>query len=142
VVRFPSAEWLDAYVTKINASPEYGEAAATWEGDLTYVFGAEPDKGVPQDVWVWMDLFHGRCRAQRYDVGEEEGSKAKFLIRAPYTRWKEVMTGELDPIKGMMTGKLKLKGNLATLVRYTRAAKVLVALAGEVETTFADEASA
>jgi putative sterol carrier protein len=141
VVRFPSAEWLDAYAAKINASPEYAEAAATWEGDLTYVFGAEPDKGVPNDIWVWMDLFHGTCRAQRYDVGEAEGSKSKFLIRAPYTRWKEVMTGELDPIKGMMTGKLKLKGNLATLVRYTKAAKVLVSLAGEVDTEFADGAS-
>lgn len=136
---FPSAEWLDAYAAKINASPEYAEAAATWEGDLTYVFGAEPDKGVPADVWVWMDLFHGACRSQRYDVGEVDGSAAKFLIRAPYTRWKEVMTGDLDPIKGMMTGKLKLKGNLATLVRYTRAAKVLVSLAGEVETHWADE---
>lgn len=139
MVRFPSAEWLDAYVAKINASPEYAEAAATWEGDLTYVFGAEPDKGVPTDVWVWMDLHQGRCRAARYDVGEEEGNRAKFLIRAPYSRWKDVMTGELDPIKGMMTGKLKLKGNLATLVRHTKAAKVLVDLAGQVETTFADE---
>jgi putative sterol carrier protein len=138
MAKFPSSEWLDAYVEKINSSDEYQEAAATWEGDLAYVFGAEPDKGVPEDVWVWVDLWHGKCRDHRYGVTPEEGSAAKFLIRAPYTRWKEVMNGDLDPIKGMMTGKLKLKGNLPMLVRYTRAAKVLVKLAGEVPTEYPD----
>jgi putative sterol carrier protein len=138
MAKFPSSEWLDAYVERINSSDEYQEAAATWEGDLAYVFGAEPDKGVPEDVWVWVDLWHGKCRDHRYGVTPEEGSAAKFLIRAPYTRWKEVMSGDLDPIKGMMTGKLKLKGNLPMLVRYTRAAKVLVKLAGEVPTEYAD----
>lgn len=139
MLRFPSAEWLDAYAEQINASATYQEAAATWEGDLAYVFQAEPDKGVPADVWAWMDLHHGKCRGVRFDVPPAEGEQAKFIIRAPYTRWKEVMRGELDPIKGMMTGKLKLKGNLPTLVRYTRAAKVLVELAGTVPTEFVDE---
>lgn len=140
MARFPSAQWLDDYVGLINASAEYEEAASTWEGDLAYVFGAEPDKGVPEDVWVWVDLWHGKCREHRYDVTPDEGGAAKFIIRAPYTRWKEVMQGELDPIKGMMTGKLKLKGNLPMLVRYTRAAKVLVSIAGTVPTEFVDEA--
>lgn len=140
MAKFPSTEWLDSYVELINASADYQEAASTWEGDLAYVFGAEPDKGVPEDVWVWVDLWHGQCRDHRYGVTPEEGGKAKFIIRAPYTRWKEVMRGELDPIKGMMTGKLKLKGNLPMLVRYTRAAKALVLIAGTVPTEFSDEA--
>ena len=29
---FTSEEWLNVYVERINASPEYREAAATWEG--------------------------------------------------------------------------------------------------------------
>ena len=43
---FPSEEWLKLYVERINSSKEYQEAAATWEGDIAYVFEAEPDKGV------------------------------------------------------------------------------------------------
>src|SRR5438045_3775431 len=42
---FPSKEWPDEYVNRINGSAEYREAAATWEGDIAYVFEAEPDKG-------------------------------------------------------------------------------------------------
>jgi len=137
---FPSEEWLTAYVERINASKDYEEAAASWEGDLAYVFEREPDKGLPEDVWVWIDLWHGKCRGARQNVSQEEGEKAKFIIRAPYSRWKEVIRRELDPIKGMMQGKLKLKGDLPTLVRYNRAATELVNIAASVPTEFIDEA--
>ena len=137
--KFPSPEWLDEYVERINHSVEYREAAATWEGDIAYVFEPEPDKGVPDEIWAWLDLWHGDCRQAKYGVSEEEGAKAKFIIRAPYTRWKEVIKKELDPVKGMMQGKLKLKGDLPTIVRYVKAANELVNLAGTVPTEFVDE---
>ena len=136
---FPSAAWLDEYVDRINASPEYREAAATWEGDVSYVFEAEPERGIPEEIWSWLDLWHGECRDHRYGVSAEEGGRAKFIIRAPYTRWKEVIRKELDPIKGMMQGKLKLKGDLPTIVRYVKAANELVNLAASVQTEFVDE---
>lgn len=135
---FPSEEWLQEYVKRINDSQGYREAAATWEGDVSYVFEPEPDKGVPEEIWAWLDLWHGECRAGRI-VSPEEGEKAKFIIRAPYSRWKEVIKKELDPIKGMMQGKLKLKGDLPTIVRYVKAANELVNLAQTVPTEFVDE---
>src|SRR5918911_3999979 len=87
MLEFPSREWVDAYAARINQSQAYREAAATWEGDVCYVFEAEPDRGVPRDLWVWFDLWHGECRGARYDVSAEEGARAQFIIRAPYTRW-------------------------------------------------------
>ena len=74
-------------------------------------------------------------------MSPEEGEKAKFIIRAPYTRWKEVIRKELDPVKGMMQGKLKLRGDLPTIVRYVKAANELVNLAASVPTEFVDEAA-
>ena len=136
---FPSEDWLNDYVGLINGSADYKEAAATWEGDITYVFEAEPDKGVPEDLYAWLDLWHGECRGSKFGVPAAEGDAAKFVIRAPYSRWKEVIRKELDPVKGMMQGKLKLKGDLPTIVRYVKAANVLVNLAGSVPTEFVDE---
>jgi putative sterol carrier protein len=138
---FPSEEWLVEYVSRINNSPEYREAAATWEGDVSYVFEPEPDKGIDREMWAWLDLWHGECRGYKFDVPAEEGEQAKFIIRAPYSRWKEVIRKELDPVKGMMQGKLKLKGDLPTIVRYVKAANELVNLAGTVPTEFVDEKS-
>lgn len=135
---FPSDEWLEVYRDRINASSEYREAAATWEGAIAFVFEAEPDRGIPEDLWAWLDLWHGECREARM-VTPEEGSRAPYVIRAPYTRWKEVLAGDLDPVKGMMQGKLKLRGDLPTIIRHVRAANELVHLTSTVPTEFLDE---
>ena len=135
---FPSEEWFAAFVAEINASEEYRDAAAKWEGDVSLVFEAEPDKGVPADVWGWLDLWHGECRSGRF-VPAEEGGKARFVVRAPYSRWKDVIRGKLDPVKGIMQGKLKLRGDLPAILRHVRAAQELVHLSSEVETEFVDE---
>jgi putative sterol carrier protein len=139
MTRFPSEDWLAEYVRRINASQSYRDAAETWEGDVAYVIEAEPDRGVPEDVWAWLDLWHGTCRDGRL-VSPQEGERARFLIRAPYSRWKEVIKGELDPVKGMMQGKLKLRGDLPTIVKHVKAANELVNVAQTVPTEFSDEA--
>lgn len=72
-------------------------------------------------------------------VDPARGAEAAYQITAPYTRWKDVLLGDLDPIKGMMQGKLKVRGDLPTIVRQVRAANELVRLTGEVETVFPDE---
>lgn len=135
---FPSDEWLRIYQDRINGSAEYREAAATWEGAIAFVFGAEPDRGVPEDLWAWLDLWHGECREARM-VTPEEGGRAPYVIRAPYTRWKEVLAGNLDPVRGMMQGKLRLQGDLPTIIRHVRAANELVHLTSTVPTEFLDE---
>jgi putative sterol carrier protein len=141
VAVFPSDEWLHVYEGRINGSPEYREAALTWEGDIVFVFEAEPNRGVPEDLWARMDLWHGECRGARM-VDPSDGATAPYVIRAPYTRWKDVLRGDLDPVKGMMQGKLKLQGDLPTIIRYVRAANELVHLTMTVPTEFLDEAYA
>ena len=138
---FPSDEWLRIYRERIDDSPEYREAALGWEGDIAFVFEAEPNKGVPHDLWAWLDLWHGECRDARM-VEADDGHRAPYVIRAPYTRWKDVLSGDLDPVKGMMQGKLKLQGDLPTIIRYVRAANELVHLTMSVPTEFLDEAYA
>jgi putative sterol carrier protein len=135
---FPSDPWFEAFARLINASGEYREAAADWEGDIAFLIQAEPDKGVPVDAWGWLDLWHGECRGGGL-VDAERAATAAYAITAPYSRWKDVLEGELDPIKGMMQGKLKVRGDLATVVRQVRSANELVRLTGEVPTRFPDE---
>lgn len=135
---FPSDEWLRIYMERINGSTDYRQAAASWEGDVALVFEAEPDKNVPVDLWARLDLWHGRCREAKM-VAPEDGERAQYVIRASYSRWKEVLGGDLDPVKGMMQGKLKLQGDLPTIIKYVRAANELVHLTTTVPTEYLDE---
>jgi len=136
---FPGKEWLEAYAERINRSRTYAESAATWEADVTFVVEAEPSLGIPDTIYSWLDLWHGKCRAARYDVPPGEGENAQFLIRCPYSRWKQVIRRELDPIRAMMQGKLKLTADMRMVVAHVKAADTLVKIAGEVPTTVLDE---
>jgi putative sterol carrier protein len=135
---FPSDPWFQELVARINGSAEYKEAAATWEGDIAFGIEAEPDRGLSEDAWGYLDLWHGECRSGGM-IDAERGATARYIIRAPYSRWKDVLRGELDPVKGMMQGKLKVRGDLPTIIRHVKAANVLVELTGTVETRFPDE---
>ena len=136
---FASQAWFEAFEAQINASSAYRDAASDWEGDIAFRILAEPDRGVPEDLWGYLDLWHGSCRGGRAIAsGDAEG--AAYTLTAPYSRWKDVVEGELDPIKGMMQGKLRVHGDLPTIVRYVQAANELVRLTGRIDTQFPDEA--
>jgi putative sterol carrier protein len=135
---FASQAWFDAFVAEINASEHYREVAADWEGDIAFRIVAEPDRSVPEDLFGYLDLWHGTCRSGKViDAGEADA--AAYTIAAPFSRWKDVVEGDLDPIKGMMQGKLRVRGDLPTIVRYVKAANELVRLTGLVDTQFQDE---
>lgn len=136
---WPSEEWNAEYVKLINESQEYAEAAHDWEGTLVYAIEAEPEKGLAETVYAWYDLWHGKCREGK-QVTAEEAAAADFVVRAPYSVWKQISKKELDPIKALMQGKLKMKGDLAKAMRYTKATTILNELATQVpDTEYLDE---
>jgi putative sterol carrier protein len=135
---FPSPEWLDAYVDAINASSELREEAKDWEGDITLVVEGESSKGVTFDSWAWFDLRHGETIDAKI-VSQDEGEKARFVIRGSYSIWKEVLKGKLEPIKAMTQGKFKLAGDLHEIRERVRAVGLLVSLARHIPTKFPDE---
>jgi putative sterol carrier protein len=135
---FPSDPWFQDLVGVINASERYREAAEGWEGDVAFAIEAEPDKGVPETVYGWLDLWHGACREGGV-VDPTRAETARFMISAPYSRWRDVLAGDLDPIRGMMQGKLRVRGDLPTILRYVNAANELVHLTGSVPTTYPDD---
>ncbi len=118
-------EWAQDFKQAVNSSPSYKQAAASWEGSVGLVVLAEPDKNVPKDLGIFLDLWHGEAREVR-STTRDDSETAQYVITGAYSRWKRVANKQLDPIKAIMTGQLKLKGNFPMLVRYTKASKELV----------------
>ncbi len=101
---------------------------------------AEPSAGIPEDTAMILDVDRGQCRSCTI-VPAARAEEAAFVIVAPYATWRIVMKKELDPIKGMMQGKLKLtKGHMPTMVKYVHSSRELVNTIGNIDTTFPAEA--
>jgi putative sterol carrier protein len=135
---FPSEEWVQEFKKQINASDAYKQSGAKWEGPLILLIHANPAIGIPEDYSMWLDLYHGECLDAK-PIPSPEGTTAKFVIKAEYERWKQVLKGELDPLKGMIQGKIQVKGDLFTLLKYTKAAKDLIDCTAKIATRFLDE---
>ena len=130
-----SPEFALAFKNELNRRPVYRQAGKGWRWTVGLVAEAEPDKSWPEDRGLYLDLFEGEARDVR-SVTPEEASACDFVITAPYSRWKQVMLKELEPTKGMMQGKLKLKGDLPTIVRYTRAAQEMTECTTRIDVEF------
>ena len=129
--KFPSEEWVKEFAEQLNASEAYAKSAADWEGD--FIFVSEPDKVSSETRYLFVGLYHGKC-TDAAEVSSEDERKAEYVIRAPYSTWRKVIEGKLDPIQGMMTRKLKLKGNMTKILRDPKAAKELVNCVSRVPT--------
>jgi putative sterol carrier protein len=134
-MKFPSDEWGKAFAEQLNASDDYERSAKDWEGD--FIFIIEPDKSYPEEAYMFVGLYHGKCTDTAMLANENE-REAQFIIRAPYGNWRKVIDGKLDPIQGMMTRKLKLKGNMMKIMRYPKAAKEMVNCVSRVPTDWPD----
>ena len=131
--KFPSDAWVRALMEDLNKSAAYAEAAQTWEGDFYFI--VEPGGTLQKPVYLYMDLWHGKCR-EAFEVADESVRNPVFRMSAPVATWKKVLTKKLDPIQGLMTGQLKLKGNMAMVMKSVKAAKELVESSTRVETDF------
>ena len=130
---FPTDAWVKALMEDLNSSAAYADAAKNWEGDFYFV--VEPGGTLDHAVMLYMDLWHGKCR-EAFEVTEESAKSPVFRLSAPVATWKKVLTKKLDPIQGMVTGQLKIKGNMAMIMKNVKAAKELVESCTHVPTDF------
>lgn len=130
---FPSDPWVKAMMTDLNTSATYKQAAEKWEGDFYFI--VEPGGTLIKSVILYMDLWHGECR-DAYAVADLTARAPVFKLSGPVVTWKKVMTKKLDPMQAMMTGQLRLTGNMAMVMKNVRAAKELVESCTRVPTEF------
>ncbi len=135
MIPFATPLWAATLQTAINASAAYREAARAWEGDFWFIVEpAHGEAGVAR-VHIYVDLWHGECRL--CEIAADEALRTpEFRISAERKNWQRVVERQIDPIKALMTGSLKLKGNMAKVMRNVKAAQELVLCAAAVPTQF------
>ncbi len=128
-MQFPSPEWAAAYQEALNENAAYREAAKAWVGDIMLlVRTSDPNAPAPG---VHLELANGSCQNAVFHPDARTVS-SEFVYEGTPENWERLMRHELDPIKAILDGTFRVKGNLAKLMRFTRAAKELVETASNV----------
>ena len=151
MAKFGTQEWADAFMKAVNDNANYKEAASWWEGD--FIFVIKPSGNLDKQINMFIGLYKGDCTGakvladgEEYDILPpnspprplKEGEKigVEFEFSGDYDNWVKVLKKELDSIQGLMAGKFKLVGNMAKVMRATKAAQELVNSTTTVVTEF------
>jgi putative sterol carrier protein len=134
-IEFPSDAWIKELSRQLNASKGYEQSARNWEGDFAFV--VEPDAAYDDTAYLFLGLYHGKSTGAA-QISQLDEKEASYLISAPFSTWRKVIEGKLDPIQGLMTRRLKLQGNMKMIMRYPRAAKEIISCTKEIPTDFGD----
>ncbi|MFQ5577580.1 MAG: SCP2 sterol-binding domain-containing protein [Anaerolineae bacterium] len=133
-IQFATDAWIKQLHQELNTSEAYAEAAKNWEGDLYFVVEAQGST-LAEDTYLYMDLWHGKSRQARLVKNPNELTP-EFVFRGSVKTFKEIIDDGLDPIKAMLTRKLKLTGNMAKIMRNVKAANELVRCCTLIPTGF------
>lgn len=111
---FPTPEWMQATKDKFNTDKQYAQIARNWEGDLRVVI--EPDDAFHESMWLYWDLWHGKCR-EAYIEDQSSTKKPALVVKSPYSNFIKVLSGEVGTMQALMTRMVSLQGSMALIMR-------------------------
>ena len=133
-----SDEWCQAWENMVKDSKDFAVYNKGWEGDIGCVILKDPGENLPENQYLYLDFADGVVNGIHM-TDQATAENAKFVISGDYIRWKQVALRELDAVKAMMQGKLKLKGNLPYVVKYLKGVQESIRCLTEVPSQFPDD---
>ncbi len=114
MAEFPSAEWMRAIKDKLNTDEQYARIAQKWEGDMRIVI--EPDGSFTETMWLYFDLWHGKCREACIE-DQSSAINPAFILKTSYGNIQKLLSGEVGVMQALMTRMIGLRGNMAVMMR-------------------------
>jgi len=136
---FPSRAWADQAMALFNADPESVAAGRGWTGDFGVVIEAERGK-LERHFVAYVAPRNGRIDELRIllDPDDLDELEPVYRIRAPYSVWKGLLQGTVDPVQAIVQRKLRVDGDVQPILERMRYKDVATRVLARLETHFPD----
>ena len=137
---FPSRGWAEAAMALVNADPDTVVAGRGWTGDFGLVIESEPGK-LDEDFVAWVRPEEGRVADLKILVDPDDLDELEpaYRIRAPYSVWKGLLLGSVDPVEAIVKRKLRVDGDVQPILERMRYKDIAARVLSRLETRFIDE---
>ena len=134
---FPSYEWMDEFCERLESHDEAGEVAEALDG--VYRFVVDP-AGPLEEQHVYDVAIRPSSDGAEVAVTDDGATKPRLTMTTDYRRWQQLVRGELDIGMAVMLRRLKVSGDLTSLMSNVSSARPLVDALHEVDTTWLEDA--
>jgi putative sterol carrier protein len=137
---FPSRAWCEEALRLLEADPETVRAGQGWTADIGVVVEAEPGK-LERPFVVYLKPAGGRIDWWKIlvDADDLDEFDPAYRIQAPYSVWKGVLLGTVDPIEAVLRRRVQVHGDLQPLVERMQHKGLAERVLGGIKTRFVDE---
>src|SRR4051794_11776389 len=138
---FSGEEWLRAWVDLANADAAFRASDEGWVGSVGLIVLDRPRRhGAGRSDTVFrLRGADGLWTSAEIVPDPSDVDDATFVIAAEHDRWKEIIRGELNPIKGIVSGRIRVHGHLPDVLKRIKSILIMAELASRLETRFVDE---
>jgi putative sterol carrier protein len=99
------------------------------------MFAFEADTALPQPLYLFLKLGDGQCASAEFVSGSTH-PEAGFALRAPFSLWREILERKTLAATAILTGKLRVEGEMLTLLKHAGASRALIHCTASVPTEF------
>ncbi len=140
-VRYPSDEWIKELQRICNEDPEFKDACGTFSGKFIFQVEAEPGKlDEPGYLFFWAD--QGEAKEAKALSSPDERPDVEFIVAGSYSVWKDVVRAKQEPLRAIMTRKLKLpKGSRLKILKQLKFTIKMMNNCTKIDAEFPDEKS-
>jgi putative sterol carrier protein len=130
-VRYPSDEWIKELSRILNEDPEFKDVAGDFSGKFIFQIEAEAGK-LDQTAFLSVRVNDGTTSEAKALSSLDECPDADYVVSGKYSVWKNVVQGKQEPLRAIMTRKLRLvKGKQLKLLKEVKLAlKIMNSSAG------------
>ena len=97
-----------------------------WCEDAVRLLNDDPERSLAAQGW-------------QGDIGVIVDAEPGKLARAPYTVWKQLLQGSLDPVEAVLRRRIAVKGDLQQVIERLRFKGIADRLLADLKTEFVDE---
>ncbi len=134
-LEFPSEGWIRDYCSRLSASPEYSRLGLGWHDPIQFKVTDLESIGVEVEFRSFvLNLRDGKCEG--FELIKEDADRAPFVLNSTYSNWRRILEGKVNPTQAMLSGILKVKGDMMLLMKYAAAATEMVKTAEKISTEF------
>jgi putative sterol carrier protein len=138
-VLYPSDGWIKELAGICNEDPEFKSAAGDFAGK--FIFQIEKEAGkLDETALLTVRVKDGVTSEARALSSLDECPDADYIVTGKYSAWKGVVQAKLEPLRAIMTRKLKLiKGSQLKILKEVKLTLRIMNNCVKVDAEYPDE---